>query len=123
MIRLVALAALFSVAPTPAQLPKSVLWRDPGSVAALDFGGTVGFPVTLPKPPFTFRREDLSGTQPKVFVTDTTGAAWNVKFGYEVRCESFCWRVVKACGYFAEPNFLVPAGQLQGLVAMRRTDP
>ena len=122
MIRLVALAALLSVAPAAAQLPKGVLWRDPGNVAALDFGGTVGFPVGLPKPPFTFQREDLSGTQPKLFLTDAAGATWNVKFGYEVRCESFCWRVVKACGYFAEPNFLVRAGQIEGMRAMRRTD-
>src|SRR5215831_18710145 len=91
------------VTPAISPLPKGVLWSDPGDVSALDFAGTVGTPVALPKPPFTFVREDLSGTQPKLFATDANGTMWNVKFGFEVRSESFCWRIVRACGYFAEP--------------------
>src|SRR5689334_15090090 len=80
-------------------LPRGWLWRDPGNVAALDFAATAGAPVSLPRPPFTFLREDPSGTQPKLFARDAGGATWNVKFGYEVRPESFCWRIVRACGY------------------------
>ena len=114
MIRLLALAAALAAAPVSAPLPKGMLWRDPGSAAA---------PVPLPKPPFTFVREDLSGTQPKVFVKDAAGATWNVKFGYEARPESFCWRLVEACGYFAEPNFFVPSGRLEGFRQTKRHDP
>src|SRR5579872_1785331 len=114
MVRLLALAAALSVAPAPAQLPKGTLWRDPAHIAAQ---------VSTPKPPFTFVREDLSGTQPKVFVTDAAGAMWNVKFGYEVRPESFCWRIIRACGYFAEPNFFVPAGRFEGFQQTKRHDP
>src|SRR5690242_17303633 len=54
--------------------------------------------VQPPKAPYTFVREDPSGTQPKLFVRDAAGATWNVKFGYEVHNESFCWRIVQQCG-------------------------
>jgi hypothetical protein len=89
-------------------------------VAAFDFGKTAGSNVQPPKAPFTFIREDLSGTQPKVFVKDASGGTWNVKFGYEVKNESFCWRLVRACGYFAEPSFFVAEGQVLGIVPLKR---
>ncbi len=121
MKRLFAIAAVCLAAH--AQLPSGYLWRDPGDVSKLDFGGSVGAPVNAPKPPFTFVREDLSGTQPKIFVKDASGATWNVKFGYEVRPESFCWRVVRACGYFAEPSFFIASGKLQAFQPTKRKDP
>lgn len=111
-------------AQSPARaLPAGSLWRDPGDVAHLDFAGSVGAPVAKPKPPLTFVREDMSGTQPKIFVKDANGVTWNVKFGFEVHPESFCWRVVRACGYFAEPSFFVPSGRLQGFQPTKRKDP
>jgi hypothetical protein len=122
MLKLFALAAALS-AVTYAQLPQGSLWRDPGDVTKWDFAGTVGAPVRKPKPPFTFVREDMSGTQPKVFVKDANGANWNVKFGFEARPESFCWRVVRACGYFAEPSFFVASGKFEGFQPMKRKDP
>ena len=70
--------------------------------------------VAPPKAPFTYVREDPSGTQPKLFVRDAAGVTWNVKFGYEVHNESFCWRIVQACGYFAEPSFYIAEGQSNG---------
>lgn len=106
-----------------AQLPSGSLWRDPGDISKLDFAGSVGAPVNKPKPPFTFLREDMGGTQLKVFVKDASGATWNVKFGYEVRPESFCWRVVRACGYFAEPSFFVTSGKFEGFQPTKRKDP
>ncbi|MGA7236114.1 MAG: hypothetical protein WBY44_10565 [Bryobacteraceae bacterium] len=121
MKRLLALATM--CAAGYAQLPSGSLWRDPGDVTRLDFGGSVGAPVDKPKPPLTFLREDMSGTQTKLFVKDVNGATWNVKFGYEVRPESFCWRVVRACGYFAEPSFFVPSGKIVGFQKLKRKDP
>ena len=124
MERAAAALVLVCVAAAQAQsLPRGWLWHDPGNVGALDFGGTVGAPVHLPKPPFTFLREDPSGTQPKVFVRDADGATWNVKFGYEVHPESFCWRLVRACGYFAEPNFFVAAGKFDAYRPIKRATP
>lgn len=122
MTRRLALALVLSITPALGQLPNGALWHDPGDVAALDFAGSVGAPVAAPKPPFTFLREDPSGTQPKVFVKDAAGTTWNVKFGYEVRPESFCWRIVRACGYFVEPSFFVASGEFQGFRPTKRTD-
>jgi hypothetical protein len=95
-------------------------WHDPGNVAALDLGRAAGSGVAAPKPPFTFLREDPSGTQPKVFARDANGATWDVKFGFEVHNESFCWRIVRACGYFAEPSFFVPSGKFEKFQPIRR---
>jgi hypothetical protein len=85
------------------------LWRPPAPSA-----------VQPPKPPFRYLREDLSGTQPKLFVLDGRGATWNVKFGNEVHNEPFCWRIVQACGYFAEPSFYVADGRFEGYRPLRR---
>jgi hypothetical protein len=92
------------------------LWRDPGDVSKIDFAAA----AEAPRPPFTFRHEDLSGTQPKLFVNDAAGKAWNVKFGYEVHNEAFGWRLVRACGYFAEPSYFVAAGKVEGYRPLRR---
>jgi hypothetical protein len=92
------------------------LWHDPGEIEKIDFAAA----AEAPRPPFTFLREDLSGTQPKLFIRDAGGATWNVKFGYEVHNEAFCWRLVRACGYFAEPSFFVAAGQVQGYRPLKR---
>jgi hypothetical protein len=92
------------------------LWHDPGDVEKMDFAAA----AEAPRAPFTFVKEDLSGTQPKVFVRDAGGTTWNVKFGYEVHNESFCWRVVRACGYFTEPSYFVAAGQFVGYKPLQR---
>lgn len=111
--------------PASAQ-PRPVLWFEPGNVAAIDFANPPawnGKPVAPPKAPFTFLREDPSGTQPKLFARDANGATWNVKFGYEVHNECFCWRVVRACGYFAEPGFFLAAGRFEQYRPIRRATP
>ena len=77
MNRVFALAAI-CVAGYAQQLPSGSLWRDPGDVTKFDFAGSVGAPVSQPKPPLTYLREDMSGTQPKIFVKDANGATWNV---------------------------------------------
>ena len=115
-MRLACAAVFLSVTACSAQ----TLWHDPGDISSLDFGGTVGAAVSMPKPPFRFVREDLSGTQPKLFARDANGLMWDVKFGYEVKPESFCWRVVHACGYFAEPSFFVASGKFEGYKPIRR---
>jgi hypothetical protein len=106
-VRLAVLVAL-AVAGASAQ----TLWQPPKPSG-----------VQPPKPPFTFVREDPSGTQPKLFVRDAAGVNWNVKFGYEVHNESFCWRIVEACGYFAEPGFYVAEGKFEGYQPLKRATP
>lgn len=100
-----------------------VLWRDPGEVSKLDFGGALNTGVAAPKPPFSFIREDRGGTQPKVLVRDAAGATWDIKFGYEVKPESFTWRIPVAVGYFVEPGYYVASGTIVGLGPMRRKSP
>jgi hypothetical protein len=99
---------------------RPVIWRDPGPIEKMDFAGSMGYAVTAPRAPFQFEHEDKTGTQPKLFVRDAAGAHWNVKFGYEVKPESFCWRLVHATGYFAEPSFFVARGRIEGLQPLTR---
>src|SRR5262249_49988298 len=44
----------------------------------------------------------------------------NVKFGFEARNEAFCWRIVEACGYFAEPTFFIAEGRLERYQPLKR---
>jgi len=121
MVKLAAAVLLcISMAPA-ADNAGTRLWSDPGQVEAMDFGGAMGTPVGLPRAPFLFLREDLTGTQAKIFIRDAAGTTWDVKFGNEVKTESFCWRVVRACGYFAEANFFVPEGKIDGVKGLKRT--
>jgi hypothetical protein len=115
-LKRISLACLFCLTA----VARPIIWQDPGDISQWDFAGDLGAAVRPPQPPFTFVSEDLSGTQPKIFVRDSAGTSWNVKFGYEVKGESFCWRVVRACGYFAEPSFFIVEGQVQGLRPLQR---
>jgi hypothetical protein len=91
-----------------------VLWRNPGNVAAMDFTGGPGGRERAPRPPFTFLKEDRSGTNPKVRVRDAAGREWTVKFGPEVSSETFASRLAWAVGYFVEPDYYVASGTIAG---------
>ncbi|HEX9004006.1 MAG TPA: hypothetical protein VGB07_29110 [Blastocatellia bacterium] len=96
----------------PSQPGKPILWRDPGAVEKLDLiGGSTGR-AKAPKPPFTFVEESLSGSNPKIRVTDANGVTWTAKFGSEVNAETFTTRMVWAVGYFVEPAYFVPSGRI-----------
>jgi len=69
-------------------------------------GGSSG----APRPPFQFIEEHSSGSQPCISVHDAAGRTWRVKWGNEVRSESFAVRLVWACGYFAETTYFVAEG-------------
>jgi hypothetical protein len=105
----------------PAQ--QRLLWRDPGNVAAVDLAGGIAPGLSNPKPPFTFVREDTGGTQPKLYVREAAGVLWDVKFGYEVKPESFSWRIPRAIGYFVEPSFYVAEGIFQNMGTLTRGTP
>jgi hypothetical protein len=107
-------------AKAPIQKGTPVLWRDPGEVEQLDFVGGPGGRQRAPKPPFTFVEENLSGSNPKVRVTDANGVKWAVKFGSEVNAESFATRLLWATGYFVEPNYYVASGVIQGARGLKR---
>ena len=99
---------------------KPVIWQNPGSVETLDLvGGSTGR-AKAPKPPFTFVEESLSGSNPKVRVTDANGVRWTAKFGSEVNAETFATRLVWAVGYFVEPAYFVPSGKIAGVGKLTR---
>lgn len=98
----------------------AVFWSDPGPVDSLDMAGGPGGAGKAPKPPFTFVSEDKGGTAPKVNVRDSSGAQWIVKFGEEVKAENFASRIVWAAGYFADANYFVPSGTIEGVGELGR---
>jgi hypothetical protein len=101
-------------------LGEKVLWTDPGDPSILDFQYGIGGSERQPQPPFQFTDEDLTGTSPKVNVTDGRGAIWNVKWGPESRPSTFCTRLVWACGYYAEPEYFVWEGRIESAHGLKR---
>jgi hypothetical protein len=98
----------------------SVLWVDPGDASLRDFEYGVGGSQRQPEAPFRFLDEDMSGTHPKINVTDARGALWNVKWGSEATPSTFCTRLVWACGYFVEPEYFVARGRIEGVRGLKR---
>src|SRR5499433_2386085 len=97
-----------------------VIWSDPGAVENLDFVGGIGGRRNAPKPPFSFVEESMSGTNPKVRISDANGALWTVKFGSEVNAETFATRIAWAAGYFVEPDYFIPSGKIEKLGQIER---
>lgn len=96
------------------------IWREPGTLDAdvMRFGP--GGRDGAPRPPFTFVEEHLTGSQPCVAVRDANGRLWRVKWGHEVRPESFAVRFAHACGYFAEVTHYVDEGRIDGAKDLTR---
>jgi hypothetical protein len=105
-------------APTTIGTP--ALWEDPGDIASLDLYWGIGGPDEAPKPPFTFDKEDMTGTNPKIKVYDANGVKWNVKFDEEVHAEVAASRIAWACGYMVEESYFVPSGTVQGVQGLTR---
>jgi hypothetical protein len=91
-------------------------------VERLDLVGGPGGRAGAPKPPFRFLREDATGTSPKVRVRDRAGTEWSVKWGPEVKAETFASRIAWAAGYHVEPVYYVPRGRISGTRDLRRAD-
>jgi hypothetical protein len=104
----------------PAEIGTPAIWEDRGDVAALDLYWGIGGPDSAPKPPFTFDKEDMTGTNPKIKVFDANGVKWNIKFDEEVHAEVACSRIVWACGYMVEESYFVPSGKVQGVSGLTR---
>ena len=112
--------------PAVNQTATPVLWRDPGPIGEKDLFWGAGSAERRPEPPFTFVKEDLSGSKPKVRVTDARGRAWNVKFAgelkekNEVNPEVAANRLIWALGYLAEEDYYVAEGTIQGVRGLQR---
>ena len=107
-----------SSAPTQTGTP--AMWTDRGNVSALDLKLGIGSEEGMPKPPFTFVKEDTSGTNPKVRITDANGVSWNIKFDEEVHAEVAASRIVWASGYMVEESYFIPSGTIAGVGKLSR---
>ena len=85
-----------------------------------------GGSTRAPAPPFTFVEEDISGTKPKLVVTDASGTTWAVKFanndtaGNEVHAEIASGRLMWAVGYLVEEQYFVAEGRFERLGTLQR---
>lgn len=103
------------------QVHNPVLWTDPGNIATSDLFYGQGGPKHQPKPPFTFLREDMHGTNPKFDARDADGKKWRVKLGEEARPEVVASRLLWAVGYFANDDYVLPQATVRGLKMHRKS--
>jgi hypothetical protein len=96
------------------------IWRDAGTITpdVMRFGP--GGRAGAPRPPFTFVEEHFAGSQPCVAVRDANERLWRVKWGHEVRPESFAVRIAHALGYFAEVTHYIEDGVIDGADGLTR---
>ncbi|HEX8456510.1 MAG TPA: hypothetical protein VF656_04235 [Pyrinomonadaceae bacterium] len=106
--------------PRPQRAHRQSLWRDPGAVEQLDFGAGPGGRDGAPAAPFEFVAEHATGSNPCVSVRDARGRVWRVKWGDEVRSETFATRMAWAAGYYVESAYFIPEGRIEGAVELTR---
>lgn len=111
-------SAKTSTAPTQAGTP--VMWENRGDIAQLNLYYGIGSQDEMPKPPFQFDKEDVTGTNPKIKVIDANGVKWNIKFDEEVHAEVASSRIVWACGYMVEESYFIPSGTVNGVTGLSR---
>jgi hypothetical protein len=64
---------------------------------------------------YTFVKEDLEGSQPKLEVRDENDVRWVIKLGSEARPETVASRLVWAAGYEADEDYFVDEIHVDGL--------
>ena len=101
----------------PLRAHQAAIWRDPGDVGQRDLGKGPGAP---PQPPFQFIEEHDTGSQPCVSIRDAGGREWRVKWGPEVRTETFGTRLAWALGFFSEQTHFISEGEIVGATDLRR---
>jgi hypothetical protein len=99
---------------------RAVIWRDPGPAESLDLAAGPGGRDRAPAPTFHFIEEHGTGSFPCVSVRDARSQLWRVKWGDEVHTEVFGARLAWAAGYFAEVNYFVPSGRIEGANSLQR---
>ncbi|HEV2426562.1 MAG TPA: hypothetical protein VGZ29_17190 [Terriglobia bacterium] len=96
-------------------LAPAVLWRWPTDIASRNLFYGPGGEKDAPHSVFTFVKEDLDGTNPKIVVRDEHGVKWKVKLGVEAQPEVAATRLVWAVGYPANEDYFLPEMRVQGL--------
>ena len=104
----------------PQQSGTPALWESRGDISRLNLLYGIGSVEGMPKAPFQFDKEDITGTNPKIKVTDANGIKWNIKFDEEVHAEVASSRLVWASGYMVEESYFIPAGKVEGVTGLGR---
>lgn len=104
----------------PAEPGTPMIWEDRGDVSKLNLIMGIGSEEGMPKPPFQFDKEDVTGTNPKIKVIDANGVKWNLKFDEEVHAEVAASRIAWACGYMVEESYFMPSGKVNGVTGLGR---
>jgi hypothetical protein len=99
---------------------RASLWHDPGEVERLDFQAGPGGRGGAPAPPFRFLEEHATGSNPCLSVKDAKGRTWRVKWGDEVRSETFSTRLVWAAGFHVEQAYFLAEGHIEGATTLGR---
>jgi len=111
-------SSLVSQAPEKTTSGTPVLWQDPTDISSRDLRCGAGGENHVPQGTvFKFVKEDLSGSNPKLIVTDEAGSKWKIKLGAEAKPEVAASRLVWAVGYFTNENYFLPELQISGLPA------
>ena len=108
------------VSKAPTETGKPAMWEDRGDISRLNLTLGIGSQEGMPKPPFQFDKEDMTGTNPKIKVIDANGIKWNMKFDEEVHAEVACSRIVWASGYMVEESYFVASGKVNGVTGLSR---
>ncbi len=106
--------------PRPLRAGRGSIWRDPGAVELLDFRGGPGGRDGVPAPPFRFLTEHSTGSNPCLSVEDARGRTWRVKWGDEVRSETFAVRLAWAAGYHVEQAYFISEGRIEDASNLQR---
>lgn len=106
--------------PRPVRADRRTIWQDPGAIEQLDFRAGPGGRDGAPAPPFRFLTEHSTGSNPCLSVKDSRGRTWRVKWGDEVRSETFATRLAWAAGYHVESAYFIAAGEIEGITTLGR---
>lgn len=93
----------------------AVLWRDSNDIASRNLLYGPGGAEDQPCPPYTFVKEDLSGSNPKFDVLDHNGITWKVKLGEEPKPETVATRLLWAIGYFTDEDYFLANFRAQNM--------
>ena len=93
---------------------KRVLWKAPTDIADRNLFWGPGGTADQPHSPYTFSKEDGSGSNPKFEIVDKDGVKWKAKLGREARPETVASRLVWAAGYFADEDYFLPKMRVEG---------
>ncbi len=104
----------------PVEQGTPTLWQDRGDVSKLNLYWGIGSEEKMPKAPFQFDKEDMTGTNPKIKVIDANGVKWNMKFDEEVHAEVASSRLVWAMGYMVEESYFLASGKVNGVTGLSR---